>query len=110
MNIKRSYVRACAGLPVVLLLLAILGFLANIKVNMGVMSIGLIAVVVMWVSIDMLTQGINVEERKKSAPAPFFNKAKGAEVADSNDDTVDATQVLPESRLEDFSYDGDVAR
>ena len=66
MNIRRSYVRACAGLPVVLVLLTLIGFLADIKVNMGTMSIGLLVVIGLWVLIDRLTQGINVEDTQKN--------------------------------------------
>lgn len=76
MNIKRSYVRACAGLPVVLVVLTFLGFLADVKVNMGTMSIGLILVVALWVLIDRLTQGINVDDTKKGSSRTLFGKAK----------------------------------
>lgn len=97
MDIKRSYVRACAGLPVVLVLLAVWGFLAKVKVNMGVMSVGLLVAIGLWVLIDRLTQGIIVEVDKKSAT----RSDEGAE---------ESTDVIPQSTFDDFAYDGGIAR
>lgn len=85
MNIRRSYVRACAGLPVVLVLLTLIGFLADIKVNMGTMSIGLLVVIGLWVLIDRLTQGINVEDTKKNGARTLFGKAKDADAEEDTD-------------------------
>lgn len=107
MDIKRSYVRACAGLPVVLVLLAIWGFLAKVKVNMGVMSIGLLVVVAMWVLIDRLTQGIQVEVSKNNS-RPLFGKDKGEEPEEQEAEV--ASDVLPADNFDSFSYDGDDAR
>lgn len=97
MDIKRSYVRACAGLPVVLVLLAIWGFLAKVKVNMGVMSIGLLVVVAMWVLIDRLTQGIQIEVGKNHRA--LFSKDKSEE---QNDEVA--------TNFDSFAYEGDDAR
>ena len=99
MNIRRSYVRACAGLPVVLVLLTLIGFLADIKVNMGTMSIGLLMVIGLWVLIDRLTQGINVEDTKKNGTRTLFGKAKDAdaEVEEEGDaDSVSLADFEPE--------------
>lgn len=101
MDIKRSYVRACAGLPVVLVLLAVWGFLAKVKVNMGVMSVGLLVVIGMWVLIDRLTQGIIVEVDKKSATRSDATADDGAE---------ESADVIPQSTFDDFAYDGGIAR
>lgn len=84
MNIRRSYVRACAGLPVVLVLLTLIGFLTDIKVNMGTMSIGLLVVIGLWVLIDRLTQGINVDT-KKNGTRTLFGKAKDADAEEDTD-------------------------
>lgn len=108
MDIKRSYVRACAGLPVVLVLLAIWGFLAKVKVNMGVMSIGLLVVVAMWVLIDRLTQGIQVEVGNNSRP--LFGKGKGSKGEEQEESEAEvAADVLPTDNFDSFSYDGDDA-
>lgn len=110
MDIKRSYVRACAGLPVVLVLLAIWGFLAKVKVNMGVMSIGLLVVVAMWVLIDRLTQGIHVEVRNTNSRS-LFSKDKGSEGEEQEEPGAEvAADVLPTDNFDSFSYDGDDAR
>lgn len=101
MDIKRSYVRACAGLPVVLVLLAVWGFVAKVKVNMGVMSVGLLVAIGLWVLIDRLTQGIIVEVDKKSATRSDAPTDEGAE---------ESTDVIPQSTFDDFAYDGGIAR
>lgn len=93
MNIRRSYVRACAGLPVVLVLLTLIGFLADIKVNMGTMSIGLLVVIGLWVLIDRLTQGINVEDTKKNGTRTFFGKAKDADAEVEEEGGADAVSL-----------------
>lgn len=93
MNIRRSYVRACAGLPVVLVLLALIGFLADIKVNMGTMSIGLLVVIGLWVLIDRLTQGINVEDTKKNGARTLFGKAKDADAEVEEEGDADAVSL-----------------
>jgi ABC-type nickel/cobalt efflux system permease component RcnA len=93
MNIRRSYVRACAGLPVVLVLLTLIGFLADIKVNMGTMSIGLIVVIGLWVLIDRLTQGINVEDTKKNGTHTLFGKAKDADAEVEEDADTEAVSL-----------------
>lgn len=104
MNIRRSYVRACAGLPVVLVLLTLIGFLADIKVNMGTMSIGLLMVIGLWVLIDRLTQGINVEDTKKNGTRTLFGKAKGADAEVEEEGDADAVS------LADFEPDGGISR
>lgn len=101
MDIKRSYVRACSGLPVVLVLLAVWGFLAKVKVNMGVMSVGLLVAIGLWVLIDRLTQGIIVEVDKKSATRSDTNADEGA---------AESTDVIPQRTFDDFAYDGGIAR
>ena len=93
MNIRRSYVRACAGLPVVLVLLTLIGFLADIKVNMGTMSIGLLMVIGLWVLIDRLTQGINVEDTKKNGTRTLFGKAKDADAEVEEEGDADAVSL-----------------
>lgn len=93
MNIRRSYVRACAGLPVVLVLLTLIGFLADIKVNMGTMSIGLLVVIGLWVLIDRLTQGINVEATKKNGTRTLFGKAKDADAEVEEEGDADAVSL-----------------
>lgn len=93
MNIRRSYVRACAGLPVVLVLLALIGFLADIKVNMGTMSIGLLVVIGLWVLIDRLTQGINVEATKKNGTRTLFGKAKDTDAEVEEEEDADAVSL-----------------
>lgn len=93
MNIRRSYVRACAGLPVVLVLLTLIGFLADIKVNMGTMSIGLLVVIGLWVLIDRLTQGINVEDTKKKGARTLFGKAKDADAEVEEEGDADAVSL-----------------
>lgn len=94
MNIRRSYVRACAGLPVVLVLLTLIGFLADIKVNMGTMSIGLLVVIGLWVLIDRLTQGINVEDTKKNGARTLFGKAKDADAEVEEEGDADAVSLV----------------
>lgn len=106
MNSRRSYVRACAGLPVVLVLLTVLGFLADIKVNMGTMSIGLLVVIGLWVLIDRLTQGINVEETKKNSARILFGKAKDAD-AEGSTDTEESADTIS---LEDFEPERGINR
>lgn len=93
MNIRRSYVRACAGLPVVLVLLTLIGFLADIKVNMGTMSIGLLVVIGLWVLIDRLTQGINVEDTKKNGTRTLFGKARDADAEVEEEGDADAVSL-----------------
>lgn len=93
MNIRRSYVRACAGLPVVLVLLTLIGFLADIKVNMGTMSIGFLMVIGLWVLIDRLTQGINVEDTKKNGTRTLFGKAKDADAEVEEEGDADAVSL-----------------
>ena len=106
MNIRRSYVRACAGLPVVLVLLTLIGFLADIKVNMGTMSIGLLVVIGLWVLIDRLSQGINVEDTKKNGARTLFGKAKDADAEEDTDTEEDADAVS----LADFEPERDINR
>lgn len=103
MNIRRSYVRACAGLPVVLVLLTLIGFLADIKVNMGTMSIGLLVVIGLWVLIDKLTQGINVEDTKKNSTRTLFGKAKADDAEVGEEEDADAVS------LADFEPNGGIA-
>lgn len=93
MNIRRSYVRACAGLPVVLVLLTLIGFLADIKVNMGTMSIGLLVVIGLWVLIDRLTQGINVEATKKNGTRTLFGKARDTDAEVEEEEDADAVSL-----------------
>lgn len=106
MNIRRSYVRACAGLPVVLVLLTVLGFLADIKVNMGAVSIGLLVVIGLWVLIDRLTQGINVEGTKKNSARTLFGKAKDAD-AEEVTGTEEGADAIS---LEDFEHERGINR
>lgn len=52
---------------------------------MGTMSIGLLVVIGLWVLIDRLTQGINVEDTKKNGARTLFGKAKDADAEEGTD-------------------------
>ena len=73
---------------------------------MGTMSIGLLVVIGLWVLIDRLTQGINVEDTKKNGARTLFGKAKDADAEEDTDTEEDADAVS----LADFEPERDINR
>lgn len=63
-NFKLSYVRACAGMPLVLVIMTIIGFFTK-NTSFAVAGVIALAFIAGWVVIDMLTRGIQVQEVKK---------------------------------------------